>query len=130
MKETVRVLRPGGSATFVVADATLFGIPVALGDVLHKLATDVGLEGTEHELPAGQRYLPRQGTAARAASPAGCATRSASDTWPRSRPRVVALLRPARKGGVTSDKQEEVIVNGEESKDIRAGGEGRFEGAT
>lgn len=64
MKETVRVLRPGGSATFVVADATLFGIPVALGDVLHKLAPKVGLEGTERterELPADRRYLPPPG---------------------------------------------------------------------
>jgi hypothetical protein len=67
MKETVRVLRPRGSATFVVADATLFGIPVALGDVMHKLARKVGLESTERverELPADRRYLPPPGRGA------------------------------------------------------------------
>jgi hypothetical protein len=64
MKETVRVLRAGGSATFVIADATLFGIPVALGDVVDKLARKVGLECTERierELPADRRYLPPPG---------------------------------------------------------------------
>ena len=64
MKETTRVLRTGGSATFVIADATLFGIPVALGDVVDKLAHKVGLERTERverELPADRRYLPPPG---------------------------------------------------------------------
>lgn len=64
MKETVRVLRPRGSATFVIADATLFGIPVGLGDVVDKLARKVGLECTERierELPADRRYLPPPG---------------------------------------------------------------------
>ena len=61
VKETARVLRSGGSAVFVVADATLFGIPVALGDVLDTLARGVGLEQrerVERELPANRRYLP------------------------------------------------------------------------
>lgn len=64
MKETTRVLRTGGAATFVIADATLFGIPVALGDVVDKLARKVGLERTERierELPADRRYLPPPG---------------------------------------------------------------------
>jgi tRNA G10 N-methylase Trm11 len=64
MKETARVLRSGGSAVFVVADATLFGIPVALGDVVDTLAREVGLEQRERmerELPADRRYLPPPG---------------------------------------------------------------------
>ena len=61
LAETVRVLRPGGTATFVVADATLFGIPVSVSDALDDLARTVGLELTERlerELPADRRYLP------------------------------------------------------------------------
>ena len=49
---------------FVIADATLFGIPVALGDVIDRLARKVGLERTERverELPAARRYLPPPG---------------------------------------------------------------------
>jgi SAM-dependent methyltransferase len=61
LSETARVLKTGGSAVFVVADATLFGLPVALGDVLDALARSVGLEKrerVERELPADRRYLP------------------------------------------------------------------------
>jgi hypothetical protein len=64
MGETARVLKPGGTATFVIADATLFGMPVALGDVIDKLARAVGFEQTERverELPADRRYLPPPG---------------------------------------------------------------------
>jgi hypothetical protein len=64
MNETVRVLKAGGSATFVIADATLFGISVALGDVIDSLARKVGLECIERiqrELPADRRYLPPPG---------------------------------------------------------------------
>jgi len=64
MEETARVIRPGGSATFVVADATLFGIAVGLGDLVHKLACNVGfeqVERVERELPADRRYLPPPG---------------------------------------------------------------------
>jgi hypothetical protein len=61
LSETARVLKTGGSAVFVVADATLFGLPVALGDVVDRLAHSVGLEQrerVERELPADRRYLP------------------------------------------------------------------------
>lgn len=61
LTETVRVLRCGGRATFVVADATLFGVPVAVSNLLDELARDAGLEPverTERELPADRRYLP------------------------------------------------------------------------
>jgi len=61
MEETVRVLRSRGTATFVVADATLFGSPVAVSDIVDNLARQVGLELTERverELPADRRYLP------------------------------------------------------------------------
>lgn len=61
MSETVRVLRSRGTATFVVADATLFGTPVAVSEIIDDLARDAGLELTERverELPADRRYLP------------------------------------------------------------------------
>lgn len=61
MSETVRVVRSGGSATFVVADATLFSTPVAVSEIVDALARGVGLEATERverELPADRRYLP------------------------------------------------------------------------
>jgi hypothetical protein len=61
MTETVRVLRTRGTATFVVADATLFGTPVALPEIVDHLARKVGLEfaeRVERELPADRRYLP------------------------------------------------------------------------
>jgi hypothetical protein len=59
--ETVRVLRSRGTATFVVADATLFGTPVAVSKIVDSLAEKAGLELTERverELPADRRYLP------------------------------------------------------------------------
>jgi hypothetical protein len=61
MVETVRVLRSRGTATFVVADATLFGTPIAVPDIVDDLARNVGLqpiERAERELPADRRYLP------------------------------------------------------------------------
>lgn len=61
LAETVRVLRCGGRATFVVANATLFGVPVAVSDLIDELARATGLEPverTERELPADRRYLP------------------------------------------------------------------------
>jgi hypothetical protein len=61
MSETVRVLRSRGTATFVVADATLFGTPVAVSEIVDDLARDAGLELTERlerKLPADRRYLP------------------------------------------------------------------------
>lgn len=61
MAETVRVLRSRGTATFVVADATLFGTPVVVSDIVDDLARKAGLELTERverELPADRRYLP------------------------------------------------------------------------
>jgi hypothetical protein len=61
MSETVRVLRARGTATFVVADATLFGTPVAVSEIVDDLARDAGLDLTERlerELPADRRYLP------------------------------------------------------------------------
>jgi hypothetical protein len=59
--ETVRVLRSRGTATFVVADATLFGTRVCVSDIVDDLAGRAGLElfeRVERELPADRRYLP------------------------------------------------------------------------
>lgn len=59
--ETVRVLRSRGTATFVVADATLFGTSVAVSKIVDDLARKAGLELTERverELPGDRRYLP------------------------------------------------------------------------
>jgi hypothetical protein len=61
LSEITRVLRAEGRATFVVADATLFGVPVALSELLDTLARDTGLERVERiqrELPTDRRYLP------------------------------------------------------------------------
>lgn len=64
LRETVRVLKTSGKATFVVADATLFGIPVRLSHVLDQVAHAAGLLRTERiirELPSDRRYLPPPG---------------------------------------------------------------------
>lgn len=61
MRETVRVLRSRGTATFLVADATLFGTSVAVSEIVDDLARKAGLELTERverELPGDRRYLP------------------------------------------------------------------------
>jgi hypothetical protein len=61
MSETIRVLRSRGTATFVVADATLFGTRVAVSEIIDDLAQKAGFELTEwiaRELPADRRYLP------------------------------------------------------------------------
>lgn len=68
LSEIARVLRTGGQATFVVADATLFGAPVALSDLLDELAFAAGLERVERvqrSLPADRRYLPPPTSGAR-----------------------------------------------------------------
>jgi SAM-dependent methyltransferase len=61
LREVGRVLKPSGIATFVVADATLFGLPVAVSSLLDTLAHKLEFERTEwyeRELPADRRYLP------------------------------------------------------------------------
>lgn len=61
MRESARVLRSGGTATFVVADATLFGSRVSIPDLVDHLAPLCGFnlkERSERELPADRRYLP------------------------------------------------------------------------
>lgn len=61
ISEAARVLRPRGTVTFVVADATLFGNPVAIPSLIDHLAPQHGLslnQRTERSLPADRRYLP------------------------------------------------------------------------
>jgi DNA modification methylase len=61
LDEIERVLRPTGSATFVVADATLCGVAVSVSGIVDELARARGFRGTEcveRELPADRRYLP------------------------------------------------------------------------
>lgn len=65
LHECARVLKPGASATFVVADATLFGLPVAVGALVDSLATKLQFDRTEwheRELPGDRRYLPPPAT--------------------------------------------------------------------
>jgi hypothetical protein len=59
--ESAKALRSGGTATFVVADATLFGSPIAIPRLVDQLAPLYGFileERSERELPPDRRYLP------------------------------------------------------------------------
>lgn len=61
LKEVHRVLRPDGIASFVVAEATLEGVPVKISAILEAAAIRQGLscvEREQRELPASRRYLP------------------------------------------------------------------------
>jgi hypothetical protein len=61
LDEIKRVVKRSGGATFVVADATLVGVPVSVSEILDELAQARGFEPTERterDLPANRRYLP------------------------------------------------------------------------
>jgi tRNA G10 N-methylase Trm11 len=61
VSETARVLKPGGSATFVVGNSCLKSIFVKNSAGLEKAAAMVGLnpvETVERTLPENKRYLP------------------------------------------------------------------------
>ena len=61
LNELVRVLRPRGQLTLVIADSTLYGAPIALGPVVERLARRAGLRRTgthARALSEGRRYLP------------------------------------------------------------------------
>lgn len=61
LAEVKRVLTPSGRATFVVADATLAGMPVSLCAITKGVAELVGLhcfEHTERSIMMRNRYLP------------------------------------------------------------------------
>lgn len=61
LKEIRRVLRPGGKASLVVAEATLEGTTIRLSDGLENAANRNGLKCVDREsraLPASRRYLP------------------------------------------------------------------------
>jgi hypothetical protein len=59
--EIARVVRPRGQMTLVVADATVRGIPVHVGEIVDGLATSRGMtcvERIERPIAVGSRYLP------------------------------------------------------------------------
>ena len=59
--EIVRVLRPGGKATFVVADATLSGVSVNISRIVERIAIRHDLRCIDkltRELDSSKRYLP------------------------------------------------------------------------
>jgi hypothetical protein len=61
VRELKRVLRDDGYAAFVVAEATLEGIPIKISALLEEAAAHLGLrcmEREQRELPASRRYLP------------------------------------------------------------------------
>ena len=61
LNELVRVLRPRGQLTLVIADSTLYGAAIALGPMVERLARRAGLRRTgRHDRPLseGRRYLP------------------------------------------------------------------------
>lgn len=61
LRETARVLRPNGHATFVVADAKVRGNPVSICEIVKGTAAVAGFEAVEHsvrEIATARRYLP------------------------------------------------------------------------
>jgi DNA modification methylase len=61
LEELHRVVKPAGSVTLVVADATLFGFRVRISRLVDTLATQVGfqrVERTSRKLRESRRYLP------------------------------------------------------------------------
>jgi ubiquinone/menaquinone biosynthesis C-methylase UbiE len=61
VREIHRVLRRGGQATFVVADATVRGGPILVSDIVDELATVHRMrcvERLERSIPSASRYLP------------------------------------------------------------------------
>lgn len=61
LSETQRVLRTGGLATLVVADATLEGVPVSISSIIRDVAGAHAFECVEHTqraIPTASRYLP------------------------------------------------------------------------
>lgn len=59
--ELVRVLRPGGKATFVVADATLSGVSVSVSRIVERVAARHELRCVHRlirDLAGSKRYLP------------------------------------------------------------------------
>jgi DNA modification methylase len=61
MKEVVRVLKPGGVATFVIGNSCLCGVFIRNSEVLKRSARQAGMtliEESERNLPAQRRYLP------------------------------------------------------------------------
>ena len=64
--ETARVLKPGGTATFVIGNSCLKGIFISNADGLASAAHSMGLleqERIDRELPTRSRYLPVTGAA-------------------------------------------------------------------
>lgn len=60
-RSLARVIKPGGSLVFVVADSQLKGVPVSNTEICHLAAERHGLNETDREvrpLPAQHRYLP------------------------------------------------------------------------
>ncbi|MGX5392104.1 hypothetical protein ACWLMY_09540 [Streptomyces anulatus] len=61
ISEISRVLRPGGLATFVIADARLKGASVSVEKIVMEVCQNYGLSAAERlcrEIPANRRYLP------------------------------------------------------------------------
>jgi hypothetical protein len=61
LSEIHRVLRPGGEATLVVADATIEGSAVSISTIAREVAATQELELREHTqraIPTASRYLP------------------------------------------------------------------------
>ncbi|WP_370380035.1 hypothetical protein [Catenulispora sp. GAS73] len=59
--EIARVLKPGGSAAFVVANAVMGGVPVSIEKILTRVASDHScalVDRVSRALPADSRYLP------------------------------------------------------------------------
>jgi predicted methyltransferase len=65
LKETARILRPGGEAVFVVGDCVIRGSLVRNSRAVVELAELVGLQtlsAVRRRIPARKRYLPPPGT--------------------------------------------------------------------
>jgi hypothetical protein len=61
IREIHRVLRRGGQATFVVADATVRGVPVLVSDIVDELVKVHRMscvDRVERAIPTASRYLP------------------------------------------------------------------------
>jgi tRNA G10 N-methylase Trm11 len=61
MSEIARVVRPGGTVSFVMADARMNGIEVSIEEILTRLGARNGLTSRariSRELPENRRYLP------------------------------------------------------------------------
>ena len=61
MRETTRVLKDGGQATYIVGENTINGTFIRNSLIVKELADDAGLrciDSRSRELPANRRYLP------------------------------------------------------------------------